>query len=134
MPITKQAASPPPRSSDVAIIALENFIQSTRESGYKSTASAVAELVDNSLQAGAQWIQIKIEAVDVTDKGLRFAVLDNGSGMDAATLQQALRFGGTTRFNKRDGLGRFGMGLPNASLSQAKRVEVFTWQQGAPAV
>jgi hypothetical protein len=48
--------------------------------------------------------------------------------MDPNTLRQALRFGGSTRFGDRRGLGRFGMGLPNASLSQARRLEVFTWQ------
>ena len=54
--------------------------------------------------------------------------------MDAETLTEALRFGGTTSFNSRKGLGRFGMGLPNASLSQARRVDVYTWQQGEPPI
>ena len=44
-------------------------------------------------------------------------VQDNGTGMDPFTLRTALRFGGTTRFNDRTGLGRYGMGLPNSSLS-----------------
>ena len=56
-------------------------------------------------------------------------VLDNGSGMDAVALRTALRFGGSTRFNDRRGLGRYGMGLPNSSLSQAKRVVVHTWKR-----
>jgi hypothetical protein len=48
--------------------------------------------------------------------------------MDKKTLRQALRFGGSSRFNDRAGLGRYGMGLPNSSLSQARRVEVYSWQ------
>jgi hypothetical protein len=48
--------------------------------------------------------------------------------MDARTLRTALRFGGSSRFNDRNGLGRYGMGLPNSSLSQAKRVTVHTWR------
>jgi hypothetical protein len=42
---------------DFSIVALDTFIQATRDSGYKGTGSAVAELVDNSLQAGnrARW-------------------------------------------------------------------------------
>jgi hypothetical protein len=58
-------------------------------------------------------------------------VADNGTGMDMATLVQAMRFGGSGRYNDRSGLGRFGMGLPNASLGQARRVSVYTWQSSA---
>ena len=39
-------------------------------------------------------------------------------------------FGNGTRLNDRSGIGRFGMGLPNASISQARRVEVWTWLNG----
>lgn len=117
---------------DTSIIALDRFIQSTRDSGYKGTVSAVAELVDNALEASARRIDIGIRKTAEDD--FEVTILDDGSGMDAETLTEALRFGGTTRFNSRKGLGRFGMGLPNASLSQARRVDVFTWQQGEPPI
>lgn len=115
---------------DCSIIALDRFIQATRDSGYKGTASAISELVDNSIQAGATRIAISVaaNASEDQDKAIDVSVLDNGCGMDPATLRQALRFGGSTRFGDRGGLGRYGMGLPNASLSQARRVTVFTWQ------
>jgi Histidine kinase-, DNA gyrase B-, and HSP90-like ATPase len=61
-------------------------------------------------------------------QNLTIAVLDDGVGMDNATLLQALRFGGSSRYNNRSGLGQFGMGLPNASLGQAARVTVYTRQ------
>jgi len=113
------------------VIALDKFIQATRDSGYKGTPSAISELVDNAIQAGATEISIRIDSVVCHDgKSIEVAVLDNGCGMDPFTLRQALRFGGTTRFGNRDGLGRYGMGLPNSSLSQARRVTVFTWQPG----
>jgi hypothetical protein len=120
----------PSRREDYSIIALDKFIQATRDSGYKGTASAISELVDNSIQAGATRIAIFIapKASDDLEKSIEVSVLDNGCGMDPATLRQALRFGGSTRFGDRRGLGRYGMGLPNASLSQARRVTVFTWQ------
>lgn len=114
---------------DFSIVAIDKFIQATRDSGYKGTASAVAELVDNSLQAGATIIKLMISASE--DEGqypIKLDVIDNGSGMDQHTLRTALRFGGSTRFNRRDGLGRYGMGLPNSSLSQAQRVTVHTWR------
>jgi hypothetical protein len=53
--------------------------------------------------------------------------------MDRDTLRQALRFGGSSRFNDRSGLGRYGMGLPNASLSQARCLEVFSWARAGSA-
>ncbi len=117
-------------SADASIIALDKFIQATRDSGYKGTASAISELVDNSIQAGATRIAISVAASagDGGTKAIDISVLDNGCGMDPPTLRQALRFGGSTRFGDRRGLGRYGMGLPNASLSQARRVTVFTWQ------
>ena len=121
---------------DFSIVAVDKFIQATRDSGYKGTASAVAELVDNSLQAGATVIKLSISASD--DEGqypIVLAVIDNGSGMDQHTLRTALRFGGSTRFNRRDGLGRYGMGLPNSSLSQAQRLTVHTWRScGGPVL
>jgi hypothetical protein len=115
-----------------SIIALDKFIQATRDSGYKGTASAMSELVDNSIQAGATRIAIAVTATTPgeDEKSIEVSVLDNGCGMDPFTLRQALRFGGSTRFDDRSGLGRYGMGLPNASLSQARRVTVYTWQSG----
>lgn len=124
------------KQQDWSIIALDKFIQATRDSGYKGTASAISELVDNSIQAGAKRIAISVEtkaAVNDEDKTIEVSVLDNGCGMDPFTLRQALRFGGSTRFGDRQGLGRYGMGLPNASLSQARRVTVYTWQGGSAA-
>ena len=114
---------------DFSIVAVDKFIQATRDSGYKGTSSAVAELVDNSLQAGATEIVVSLN-VDERERvhPVVLSVIDNGSGMDACTLRTALRFGGSTRFDDRSGLGRYGMGLPNSSLSQAKRVTVHSWR------
>jgi hypothetical protein len=108
---------------------VDRFIQATRDSGYKGTTSAVSELVDNALQAGASQISISVNP-DPNDEvsGLAVEIADNGCGMDGVSLQQALRFGGSSRFNDRSGLGRYGMGLPNSSLSQARRLEVVTWK------
>lgn len=116
-----------PDQGDSSIIVLDRFIQATRDSGYKGTASAISELVDNSIQAGATKISVSLTQAP-GDGTITVRTLDNGCGMDAATLQESLRFGGSTRFGVRTGLGRYGMGLPNASLSQARRVTVYTWQ------
>lgn len=112
-----------------SIIVLDKFIQATRDSGYKGTSSAISELVDNALQAGAKTISILVrDAEGPGQDGLDVLIMDDGRGMDAETIRHALRFGGSTRFNDREGLGRYGMGLPNSSLSQACRVTVYSWQ------
>ena len=104
-----------------SIVAVDSFIQATRDSGYKGTSSAIAELIDNSLQAGATSITVSLTVdLEEDERLIILTVIDNGSGMDSQTLRTALRFGGSTRFNDRGGLGRYGMGLPNSSLSQAK--------------
>lgn len=116
-------------SKDYPVVALDRFIEATRDSGYKTTGSAVAELVDNSFEAGATSVVVSID--ETSDSGKRevtFVVKDNGCGMTPAVLRLALQFGGSTRFNSRDGVGRYGMGLPNSSLSQARRLEVYSWK------
>ncbi|MCP4593470.1 MAG: hypothetical protein GY842_22260 [bacterium] len=124
------------------IVREDRFIEATRDSGYKSTASAVAELADNAFQAGANnfVVHFDSEVEPTVGRGrpkspvVREVVcVDDGSGMTPEVLRNALRFGGTTRFNDRDGLGRYGMGLPNSSASQCRRVEVYTWQKGGEA-
>lgn len=117
------------QDTDSSIIVLDKFIQATRDSGYKGTASAVAELVDNAVEARAMRIAIRVTHTGTDARyPIEVAVHDDGAGMDPFTLRQALRFGGSSRFNSRSGLGRYGMGLPNSSMSQARRVTVYTWQ------
>ena len=47
-------------NKDSSIIALDKFIQATRDSGYKGTYSAISELVDNALQASAKHVRVKV--------------------------------------------------------------------------
>lgn len=108
------------------IVSLEHFIEAARDAGYTSIATALAELVDNAFEAGASEVNIDFEIPD--DGEFSVLISDDGCGMTPTILELALQFGGTTRFNSRVGAGRYGMGLPNSSLSQARRVEVVTWK------
>lgn len=118
------------------IIPPQLAVKAMRDSGYKNTAYAVAELIDNSVQANANNVEvICIEAYrQVNERSSRriqaIGILDNGNGMSPETLRLALQFGNGTHLTDRQGIGRFGMGLPNSSISQCRRVEVWTWQNG----
>jgi hypothetical protein len=117
--------SPDRKTPVIPLVSEQHFVLATRDTGYRTTAAALAELIDNSVQAGATTVRVVVD--DSPESGLSVAILDNGCGMDAAVLRTALQFGGTTRFNDRSGPGRYGMGLPNSSVSQARRVEVYSW-------
>lgn len=109
------------------LVVPSNFVHAIRDSGYLSVAHALAELVDNSIQAGATTVDIHLDRpAGATHPRIR--VEDNGSGMSRGELENCLRFGGSSRFAKRDSFGRFGMGLPAASLSQTRSVQVETWR------
>jgi len=113
-----------------ALVDPAHFLVATRDSGYKTTALAVAELVDNALQAGAAHVSVDIVVGENPEFPLELRVTDDGSGMDARVLSLALTFGGSSRFDDRSSLGRYGMGLPNGALSRARRVEVYSWRRG----
>lgn len=108
------------------VVNVHNFLLSIRETGYRSFAHTLAELVDNSLQAGAKHVSISVNPADTG----QISVTDNGDGMDHEALRTALQFGGSTRFGDRSGSGRFGMGLPTSSITVAKRVDVYTSRAG----
>lgn len=114
----------------------ELLARALRDSGYKNTAYAVAELIDNAIQATACNVEVFFfeKNIFVHERERRrldqIAVLDNGQGMDIDILRLSLMFGNGTRLEDRSGIGRFGMGLPNASFSQARRVEVWSWING----
>jgi len=92
---------------------------SLRDIGY-DFPSAVADIVDNSLSAGARRIEVVIEF-----DGPRSYVLiaDDGVGMGDDRLTEALRFGSRREYTDCD-LGRYGLGLKTASISQCRRLTV----------
>jgi hypothetical protein len=98
------------------------LVESLRGLGY-STETALADLVDNSISAQADFIEIDMLWNDGVPS---ITILDNGRGMDEAALAEALCFGGRGPSFARTAsdLGRFGLGLKTASLSQCRRVTV----------
>jgi hypothetical protein len=117
--------------SSLALVKLQCFVQATRDSGYKSAAYALAELIDNAIEAQAERVDVEItSALSGASSSVDcVTITDDGTGMSPDTLTLALQFGGSTRFDSRSGPGRFGMGLPNSSLSQARRTDVISWER-----
>lgn len=99
-----------------------SLMESLRAFGY-STADAIADLADNSITAGAKRIDVVFE----WNAGNPWiAVIDNGSGMTEDALRQAMKPGSANPTFERDkeDLGRFGLGMKTASLSQCRKMTV----------
>ncbi len=104
------------------------MLEALRGLGY-STAAALADIIDNSISAGAKEVRIDF-AWDGLDS--RVTILDDGYGMDDAELESAMRLGDKNPLDARatHDLGRFGMGLKTASFSQCRRLTVASVKQG----
>ena len=88
---------------------------------------AVADIVDNALDAHAHSVLIRF--VIKPDDSLNLLVMDDGDGMDETTLREAMRFGANVSEHI-SRLGKFGLGLKLASLSQARELRVYTAKRG----
>ena len=98
----------------------KRLIRSLRDIGYEFI-DAVADIVDNSVEAEATVIKITLQ-FDGEDSYL--VIADNGLGMAPKEIQEALRFGSNRNYDDSDDLGRYGLGLKTASLSQCERLTV----------
>lgn len=100
-----------------------NLVESTRSIGY-SFETALADIIDNSISNNASKVEVKYQATEIP----YIAVIDNGIGMSKYTLEQAMRYGSSNSLHKRneDDLGRFGLGLKMASLSQCRKLTVLS--------
>ena len=109
-------------------------MRAMRDSRYRHEANAIAELIDNSIDARSGRVELILLEEQKQAKTNRvwrvdqLAVVDDGHGMDPQTLVEALSFGGRTESPGRQRIGKYGVGLPTASASQCKRVDVWTWQ------
>lgn len=112
------------------IINISDYGEALRNSGYKDIESAMAEIVDNSIQAKAKSVLViikdRVPSWGKKSQVYEVAFLDDGTGMTPEWVQGCLRFGnGTRRMAK--GIGKFGVGLPQSSLYACPRVEVYSW-------
>ena len=101
------------------------LMESTRAIGY-SLEAAIADIIDNSIAAKAGKVQLFFFPVD----DAYVCILDNGSGMDNAQIDVAMQYGSKSPTDMRDAsdLGRYGLGLKTASLSQCRVLTVVSKQ------
>lgn len=109
-------------------------LNSMRDSDF-DTYSAIGEVIDNSLQANAENVQIKI-GFNIPDKKNAFQPItsivfaDDGDGMPIDILHRCLQLGYSSRYNDRTGIGRFGVGATLAAIHECQRVEIYSKQKG----
>ncbi len=107
--------------------------QSMRNNDFTPEA-AIAEVIDNSIEAEAKNIKIKI--FQSTPPGKRkerphtIIFGDDGIGMDKKTIQYALQVGWSSRFNSRKGIGRFGVGMTYGAIRVCEFVEIYSREKG----
>lgn len=104
------------------------LIQALRDIGY-SMESAIADIIDNSLTAEAKTIHIRFAW---NDGHPWLAIIDDGKGMTAAEMTEAMRLGCKNPQEERDhnDLGRFGLGMKTASFSQCCKLTLISKKVG----
>lgn len=113
------------RAAEV-IPSARRLVKSLRDMGYDFT-TAVADLIDNSIEAGATEVIINVE-FDGDNSWVQIA--DNGRGMNPRILREAMRYGSEREYDGSD-LGKFGLGLKTASMSQCQRLTVASRVRGS---
>lgn len=95
--------------------------------------SAVADVIDNSVTAGAR--NIEVYAPPGMDDPI-ISIIDDGFGMGLEELTANMRIGCKDPDAERSkgDLGRFGSGMKTASFSQARQLTVVTRKEGHPLV
>lgn len=104
-----------------------HLMESMRAVGY-TLETAIADLIDNSITAGATRVDIHFSG----NSADYVAIVDNGSGMSPDEAQSAMRLAARSSRSSRssDDLGRFGLGLKTASISQCRDLILVTKQHG----
>ena len=101
-------------------------IEGLRDTGY-NFETAVADLVDNSVAAGAT--KVSVEVVQDYRGSVRLSIADNGSGMDRTGLIHAMQYGSPKRPDPAS-LGKYGLGLKTASTAFCRRLSLISRPSG----
>ncbi len=127
-----EAAESTSTSRGVPAIMTGHTLQSLRDAGY-SLSAAVAEVIDNSIEAEANQVSVVLEDVEERGKAHieRIIVADDGTGMGKGeggedVLQYYLQLGYSTRYMSKETIGKYGVGAKLAALNFAERIDVWS--------
>ena len=106
---------------------IEQRIESERENDF-DTNSAYGEILDNSEQANSKNIRIEFfYSAEKKKQKLNYVVFgDDGDGMSPEILEQCLSSGFSSRYDDREGIGRFGVGMTKAFMNQCTKCEIYS--------
>ncbi len=114
----------------VAYVDIGNLIRVFSSTEYDSLEKAASEIIDNAIDANAHNIVVFLRSVYDFKKGKNvlseIAFLDDGDGMSPGVLQHVVGFGSTSRTNGGK-IGKFGIGMNQASLFACKKFAVYSW-------
>ena len=106
-----------------------------RKIGY-TPPTAITDIIDNSVQAGAQKVLVRaipIVASDSRRENVRaYEIIDNGSGMNIDQMKEALRLGATDAQYAPNSLSKYGLGLKSAAFSQGETLELISSMGDGP--
>lgn len=95
-----------------------------------SIETAVADLVDNSIQHGASYFRFGFYYDDLRPDNSFVYFFDNGNGMSESELKNAMTIGSLQQKDKISIHSKFGLGLKIASLNNCDSFQVFTKKSG----
>jgi hypothetical protein len=112
------------------LIKADTALNSFRDGGY-TFEDMVGEYADNSVQSSAtifrvDWVLEQEGKKNSQQKAISIGIADNGNGIPPNLLPNCLTIGFGTRLNDRNGIGKYGVGFKLSTLSQAKRLTVYT--------
>jgi hypothetical protein len=98
-----------------------------RDAGF-DFAAALAEVIDNSIEAKGNIIDVRLDEDKVKGKNriVRVVIADDGTGMDEDVLHHYLQLGFSTRYMRRDTIGKYGVGAKLAALNFAEKIDVWS--------
>ena len=105
--------------------------QTMRAVRYQDEGHAAGDIIDNAIEAGATQVHLAFRTEGTAIKEIAF--IDDGSGIDPAFLPHATKWGGSSNEGRRNTFGRFGFGLPSASVNRGTRFSVYSRVESSDA-
>jgi hypothetical protein len=115
-------------SSQSGLVDERMLAETMRSVRYQDEAHAAGDIIDNAIEAGASRLHIVENTEGTAIKEIAF--IDDGSGIDESFLPHSTKWGGSSNQGQRNVFGRFGFGLPSASVNRGRKFSVYSRTEG----